>query len=43
MWRTIADNFDVVTELTSLSFDLDTIVQKLLKISTVEDAVRSRL
>ena len=35
-------DLDVVTELTSLALDLDTVVQELLKIGTIEDLVSSR-
>lgn len=37
--RTVPGNFDVVTKLASLTIDLDTVVEELLKGSTVEEAI----
>ncbi|PPQ98741.1 hypothetical protein CVT26_010041 [Gymnopilus dilepis] len=41
--RTITDNLDIVTELTRLAVDLDTVVEELLKVGAVEDTVSSGL
>lgn len=37
--RTIAVNLDILTKLTSLALDLDTVVQELLECRTVKDTV----
>ena len=41
--RTITDDLDVLAELSSFTLDLDTVMEEFLKVSSVEDAVRSRL
>lgn len=41
--HTITGDFNVVSKLAGLSLNLYTIVEKFLKVCSVEDAIRSRL
>lgn len=36
-------DFDIVSELTSLTIDLDTVVEEFLEGSTIEEAIAGRL
>lgn len=41
--RTIPVDFNVVSELTSLTIDLDTVVEEFLEGSTIEEAIAGGL